>query len=149
MSGFEVVGVVLAVLPLAMRVIEDVKTGKGIIASLLRWQSLTNDLIRELNMQNLFLGFTVRTIIPGAATDDNALGLVSETTAADDFRDYLGPDTYLAFLQSLEAYNKALRGAVAKLMEILGLKTVGPDIKRAKDHSKLTFVYIGARSRAS
>lgn len=124
MSGFEVVGVVLGVVPLAITALEHAKTGKGIIGSLLRWECLTNDLIRELNLQNIFLDSSVRTMVANASIDGNTLAILRETSAAEDFRDYLGARMYVAFLQSLEVYKRSLTRAMAKLMEILGLETV-------------------------
>lgn len=124
MSGFEIVGVVLGAVPLAISALEHLKTGKGLIGSLLRWETLTNGLIRELNLQIIFLDSSIRNVVPNASTDENTLAILRQTPAAEHFKDYLGDRMYDAFLQSLEIYKESLKGAIAKLMGILGLETV-------------------------
>jgi hypothetical protein len=133
MSGFEVAGIVLGVIPLAISALEHYKAGKGLASSFIKWRGLLDTLIFRLKLQKTFFYLHILELLREARVPelDDRIDLTAEecvmilrnTKTAEEVRDYLG-GLYATFQDVLDRYEACLKAIVAKLGHIQRLPGV-------------------------
>ncbi|KAI0435595.1 hypothetical protein F4803DRAFT_545016 [Xylaria telfairii] len=127
MSGFEVAGVVLGVIPLIISSLEHYQAGKGLAASIVKWRGLLSKLIGRLRLQRTFFYLEMLQLLRAAAieevienydvTEEEFVLILRNVKHADEIKEYLGP-LYGTFLEILGAYEKCLKALASKLGHI-------------------------------
>lgn len=135
MSGFEVCGVVLGVIPLVISALEHYKAGKGVAAALVKWRGLLDTLIFRLKDQRIFFYLDILELLrnAGVAQSEDGIDLTAEQCVAvlrdrqngEEFREYLGL-LHDPFLEILSRYELCLKTIVAKIDHIRRLPDVSP-----------------------
>lgn len=127
MSGFEVCGVVLGVIPLVISALEHYKAGKGGVSSFMKWRGHLDTLIFRLKMQRTFFYLNILELLReagveeveegGDLTEADCLEVLRNAKRGDEIRDYLGL-LYDPFLEVLGRYEGCLKTIAAKLGHI-------------------------------
>lgn len=133
MSGVEVCGIVLGVLPLAISALEHYKTGKGAANTFVKWRGHLDTLIFRLKLQRTFFYLQVLELLRemGVAEMDSVIDLSEEECVAvlrdkqtgDEIREYLG-GLHDTFLEIMSRYERCLKTIVGKLGHIRRLQNV-------------------------
>ncbi|KAI0457325.1 hypothetical protein F5B21DRAFT_464007 [Xylaria acuta] len=127
MSGLEVAGVVLGVIPLVISSLEHYQAGKGLAASIVKWRGLLTKLIGRLKLQRTFFYLEMLQLLRAAAveevvdsygvTEEEFIVILRNAKHADEVKEYLGP-LYGTFLAILGRYEKCLKTLASKLGHI-------------------------------
>ena len=133
MSGFEVAGVVLGVIPLAISALEHYKAGKGVASSFLKWRGLLDTLIFRLKLQKTFFYLQILELLREARvpdlddridlTEEECVIILRSVKTGEEVQEYLG-GLYTTFQDVLERYEACLKTIVAKLGHIQRLPGV-------------------------
>lgn len=133
MSGFEVAGIVLAVLPLAIDALRRFQAGKSKVHVLLKYRGHFDRLIERLGDQAIEFRFHIMTLLreAGALTGDDIVDvsieecveLLQDPRLGEDMKQYLG-HLYDPFLERLARYENCLREIVGSLGHITRLPNV-------------------------
>ena len=78
MSGIEVAGVVLGVLPLVVTALEDYKEGLDPVKAFLRWERELPQFIRKLRNQHVHFQQTMRLLLEPITTDDELAEMLTD-----------------------------------------------------------------------
>ncbi|GKT47245.1 uncharacterized protein ColSpa_07426 [Colletotrichum spaethianum] len=141
MSGFELAGVILGVLPLVINALADYRDGKGTLNTLLKFQGLIDDLIHQLSTQKTAFYLDILQLLREARVpeilDDvdppeaRCVAVLRDSKTGDEVTRYLG-QLYPQFLEILGYYEKCLKDITSKLGNIVRLKTASPPTYEAK-----------------
>ncbi|KAK7728333.1 hypothetical protein SLS63_006781 [Diaporthe eres] len=127
MSGFEICGVVLGVIPLVISALEHYKAGKGVAATFVKWRGHLDTLIFRLKLQNTFFYLQIRELLREAQvaqlegqidlTEEQCMAVFRDKQTGEEIREYLGP-LYDTFMEVLGRYELCLKTIVAKIGHI-------------------------------
>ncbi|KAK7701650.1 hypothetical protein SLS64_010098 [Diaporthe eres] len=139
MSGFEICGVVLGVIPLVISALEHYKAGKGVAATFVKWRGHLDTLIFRLKLQNTFFYLQIRELLREAQvaqlegqidlTEEQCMAVFRDKQTGEEIREYLGP-LYDTFMEVLGRYELCLKTIVAKI----GLKTQQEYLAKEPSH---------------
>jgi len=134
MSGIEIAGIVLGVIPLVISALESYKAGKGTAASLVKWRGHLDTLIFRLKLQRTFFYLQVLELLREARvteiadevdlTEEECVSVLRDAKAGAQIRDFLGP-LHDTFLEVLGRYEGCLQEIASKLGHIKRLPNVG------------------------
>lgn len=129
MSGFEVAGVVLGVLPIVIKALSDYRAGKGLLATIGRSRGLVDDLLHRLKdhqrdfyldiLQLLREARVPEILAEGDPTPDRCVEILHAVQTGDEVKQYLGPHLFHEFLRILGYYDKNLGEITSKLGHII------------------------------
>ncbi|KAH8424890.1 uncharacterized protein LDX57_002635 [Aspergillus melleus] len=125
MSGFEVVGVILGVLPLVLKAGKELYLGGGLLKDWWRYEQTFNDFINDIDYEYYRLEALVRTLLNPLPIPDDRIELLlqangecwMDSTLQQELRERLG-DNYIRFMQTLED----LKFVVFEMIEILPIE---------------------------
>ncbi|KAF6810449.1 hypothetical protein CPLU01_15301 [Colletotrichum plurivorum] len=136
MSGSEVAGLVLGVLPLVINALAEYREGKGALSTLLKFKGLLDDLIHQLSTQKTAFYLDILQLLReakvSAILDDidppesRCISVLRDARTADEVKKYLG-QLYSPFLETLGCYEKCLKEITSKLETIVRPKTAAKD----------------------
>jgi hypothetical protein len=128
MSGLEVAGVVLGVLPLVIDALSDYRQGKGLLASVKKYRGLLDDLIHKLKIHKTTFYLDILELLREARvpeifedvdpSEEKCVGILRDTGTGPEVKKYLG-HLYDPFLEVLGFYEKYLKEITAKLGHIV------------------------------
>ena len=129
MSGFEVAGVVLGVIPLAISALEHYKAGKGTVATFMKFHGQLDTLIYRLKLQRTFFYLNVLELLRSAGveevvsksdiTEEECITVLQSAKNADEMNEYLGSgQLFVTFHDILARYETCLKAIVSKLGHI-------------------------------
>lgn len=134
MSGFEIAGIILGVLPLVITAVDDYKTGKGLYA-IWKFEGLLDDLKHRLSIQKTSFYLDILQLLREAKVsasgilDDvdpsevRCISVLRDAKTDDELKAYLGR-LYPQFLEILGCYEKYLKELTSKLENIVRPKNV-------------------------
>ncbi|OTA01363.1 hypothetical protein A9Z42_0016860 [Trichoderma parareesei] len=125
MSGFEVAGVVLGVIPLAISALEHYKAGKGTVATFMKFHGQLDTLIYRLKLQRTFFYLHILELLRSAGvrevvsrsdiSEEECIKLLQNVKNSDEIKEYLGTGhLFDTFHQILARYENCLKGIAAK-----------------------------------
>ncbi|KAJ8132384.1 hypothetical protein O1611_g1240 [Lasiodiplodia mahajangana] len=126
MSGLEVAGVVLSVIPLVISALEHYKAGKGAAATFLKWRDQLDTLIYRLKLQKCLLHLDLMELLRGAGvesaveedpTEEECLRVLRDSKNEQVVQEYLGT-VYNMFIDILGRYEACLTILAEKLSHI-------------------------------
>jgi hypothetical protein len=127
MSGFEVAGVVLAVIPLIIAALEHYKEGQGVASSVLKWRGHLDTLIFRLKLQKTLFYLQAMELLREAGvaeiadavdlTEEDCVRLLQDAKTGNDVKEYLG-HLYLTFEEIIGRYEICLKSVASKLGHI-------------------------------
>ena len=130
MSGFEVVGVVLAVAPLIISALENYKAGVHTIQRLYQWESQLLRLILSLKVQHAKFKLNLEKLLRAAAPDQNIQEVPEDYDSllwrghlALQVKRYLSTG-YEAFRLTVEEYEACVKRLAYKLRHVNRPKSV-------------------------
>ncbi|UKZ76991.1 hypothetical protein TrVFT333_004707 [Trichoderma virens FT-333] len=129
MSGFEVAGLVLGIIPLAISALEHYKAGQGVLATIIKFRGQLDTLIYRLKLQRTFFYLNILDLLRNAGvsevvnksdiSEEECINILRNTRSADEIKDYLGPGhLYDTFQEILTRYETCLKTIVSKLGHI-------------------------------
>ncbi|KAI0968543.1 hypothetical protein F4678DRAFT_474321 [Xylaria arbuscula] len=156
MSGFEVAGIVLGVLPLVISALSSYRQGCGVFASLRKSRGLLDDLIHQLKTQRTSFYLDILELLrearvpeileDGDPTEEKCIDILQDAKTGIPVQDYLG-QLYGPFLEILGYYEKYLREITSKLEHIIRPENAPKDdlvaIIRANKSPNPAFVIKG------
>ena len=74
MSGIEVAGIVLAVVPLIISALEDYKAGANKVAAFMQYRGMLDDLIHRSKTQRSIFYAVARVLLRAAGAEDSSIG---------------------------------------------------------------------------
>ncbi|CAJ2507319.1 Uu.00g085050.m01.CDS01 [Anthostomella pinea] len=136
MSGFEIAGVVLGVIPLLISAIEDYKSGKSTMAAFVQYRGHLETLTFRLKYQKLAFYFDILELLRSAQvreaeigadmTEQECLMVLNDAKNGTQVREYLGIH-YDAFIGVLRRYEECLQTIARKLRHITRLPQMAKD----------------------
>ncbi|KAI3317382.1 hypothetical protein HD806DRAFT_515334 [Xylariaceae sp. AK1471] len=136
MSGFEVAGIVLGAIPLLISALEHFKTGRGAVATFVKYNGLLDDLLHRLGTQRLLFYFDILQLLRNAGvegvvdragvTEDDCLLILQDAKTGIQLQEYLGLH-YDTFLNTLGRYENCLKKIAKKLKHIRRLPDAAKD----------------------
>ncbi|TFA98047.1 hypothetical protein CCMA1212_010227 [Trichoderma ghanense] len=151
MSGFEVAGVVLGVIPLAISALEHYKAGKGTVATFMKFHGQLDTLIYRLKLQRTFFYLNILELLRSAGvrevvnksdiTEDECIAVLQNAKNAEEFKEYLGScHLFDTFHEILARYETCLTAIAAKnnLKAILEYNPVGASSFAFKERLSFT-----------
>lgn len=128
MSGFDVAGVVLGVIPLIISALEDYKAGKGVATALVKWRGLLDTLIFRLKLQKTLFYLQVMELLRDAGvsgladavdiSEEDCVKALRDAQTGEEVEEYLGY-LYPTFLEIIERYENCLKAIASKLGHIV------------------------------
>jgi hypothetical protein len=129
MSGFEVAGVVLGVIPLAISALEHYKAGKGTVATFMKFHGQLDTLIYRLKLQRTFFYLHILELLRSAGvrevisrsdiSEEECIKLLQNVKNTEEIKEYLGTGhLFDTFHQILARYENCLKTIVSKLGHI-------------------------------
>ncbi|KAI0459542.1 hypothetical protein F5B21DRAFT_455242 [Xylaria acuta] len=127
MSGFEIAGVILGVIPLIISALENYQTGKGIAASIINWKGLLQDLIFRLKLQRKIFYLDILELMRSAQvsqlsgtidpTEEQCVMILRSIENSQETRRYFGSfhDTFLDILRRYETCLKTVAGKINRI----------------------------------
>ena len=121
MSGFEVVGIALGVLPIVLRSVDVYKDSIRRVGTTLRKRKHVEKLARALLLQQQILEETVKSVILACgcenvgALEEDPFGYFGDVDLRDRIEDYLGPKNSIAFIGLLTANNNIIQKVAQNL----------------------------------
>ena len=121
MSGFEVVGVTLAILPIVLYSVDAYKDSIRRVGTTLRKRKYVEKLARALLLQQQILEETVKIVVLAtgcdniAALEDNPFEYFGSEDVRERVEDYLGQKNCIAFICLLTANNDILKKVAKNL----------------------------------
>ena len=115
MSGFEVVGIALGVLPIVLRSIDEYKDSIRRVGTTIRKRKYVEKLARALLLQQQMLEETVKSVILACgcenvgALEEDPFGYFSNEDVRERVEDFLGPKNSTAFVGLLIANNDVVK----------------------------------------
>lgn len=138
MSGIEICGVVLGVIPIVISALERYKAGKGAAAVFVKWRGHLDTLIFRLKLQNTFFYLQIRELLREAQvaqlegqidlTEEQCLAVFSDKQACEEVQEYLGP-LHDTFMEVVSRYELCFKTIVAKIGHIRRFPNVSPTLK--------------------
>jgi hypothetical protein len=127
MSGLEVAGIVLGVIPLVISALEHYKGGRGVASSIVKWRGHLDTLIFRLKLQRTFFYLHILELLRAAdvvdledcvdLTEEECIVILRDAKTAKEFQEYLG-SLYGTFLEVLGRYETCLKTIVGKIGHI-------------------------------
>lgn len=134
MSGFEVAGVVLGVLPLVIGALSKYREERGTIATLMKYGGLLDDLIHHLKEQKRYFYLDILHLLREARVpeilddidppEERCVAVLRDARTSQEVMEYLGR-LYEDFLDTLGCYETCLKGITSKLSNIARLDNAG------------------------
>ena len=121
MSGFEVVGVALGVLPIVLRSVDVYKESIRRVGTTIRKRKHVEKLARALLLQQQILEETVKAVILSCgcenvgALEEDPFEYFSNSDIRERVEDYLGPKNSIAFIGLLTTNNNIIRKVAENL----------------------------------
>lgn len=115
MSGFEVVGVALAVIPIVLQCVDVYKDSIRRVGTTIRKRKHVEKLARALLLQQQILEETVKSVVLACgcenvgALEEDPFGYFSDEDIRERVEDYLGPKNSIAFVGLLTANNDIVK----------------------------------------
>lgn len=133
MSGFEIAGVVLAVLPLVISALEHYKSGAGAASSFVKWRGHLDTLLFRLKTQRTLFYLNAMILLRAAGVDDltsqdeeACVRVLMERETGKMVEEYLD-FTYSTFESIIREYERCLKLIVQKLVNIKRVPDVRSD----------------------
>ncbi|KAI1654574.1 hypothetical protein F4813DRAFT_398914 [Daldinia decipiens] len=129
MSGFEIAGVILGVIPLVISAVEDYKASKGALASMLQWKVLLSHLTQALLDQKLAFHLDIVELLrlvgveevvnrSGIPSEEECVQILRKMTDSDEMKEFFD-SFHNKFLEILRRYESRLKTIVTKLTHIV------------------------------
>lgn len=135
MSGLEICGVVLGVIPLVISALEHYKAGKGAAAAFVKWRGHLDTLIFRLKLQNTFFYLQIRELLREAQvaqlegqidlTEEQCMAVFRDKQTGEEVKEYLGP-LHDTFVEVVGRYELCLKTIVTKIGHIRRFPNVSP-----------------------
>jgi len=115
MSGFEIVGVLLGVLPIVLQSVDLYKQSIRRVGTTIRKRKHVEKLARALLLQQQILEETVKSVVLACgcenigALEENPFGYFSNKDVQERVEEYLGPNSSIAFIDLLTANNNVVK----------------------------------------
>lgn len=115
MSGFEVVGVALAVIPIVLQSVDLYKDSIRRVGTTIRKRKHVEKLARALLLQQQILEETVKSVVLACgcenvgALEEDPFGYFSDEDVRERVEDYLGPKNSIALVGLLTANNDIVK----------------------------------------
>ena len=115
MSGFEIVGIALGVLPIVLQSVDVYKDSIRRVGTTIRKRKHVEKLARALLLQQQILEETVKSVVLACgcenvgALEEDPLGYFSSEDVRERVEDYLGPKNSIAFVGLLTANNSVVK----------------------------------------
>ncbi|KAK3358778.1 hypothetical protein B0T25DRAFT_577022 [Lasiosphaeria hispida] len=137
MSGFEIAGVVLGVIPIVIKALSAYQEGKGYFAIMHKSHGLVDKLIHSLRTQRLHFYLDVlellrearvpEVLIEGDPAPERCIEILQAAKTGDEVEQYLGPHLFHDFLETLGFYEKYLKEITSKLGHIVRPRNAAKD----------------------
>ncbi|KLU88272.1 hypothetical protein MAPG_07259 [Magnaporthiopsis poae ATCC 64411] len=137
MSGFEIAGIVLGVMPIVINALSAYQAGRGPLATLRKSRGLLDVLIHKLTIQQGDFYFDMLELLREArvpeilAETDPTLERCAEilqvVKTGDEVERYLGPQLFGSFLGMLRFYETYLKQITSKLSHIVRPRNAAKD----------------------
>lgn len=128
MSGFEIAGVVLGVIPIVIEALSAYRAGKGLIATMRKSRGLVDELIHKLRTQRMHFYLDIlellrearvpEILMEGDPTPDKCVEILQAVKTGNEVEQYLGSQLFRDFLEILGFYEKYLKEITSKLGHI-------------------------------
>ena len=130
MSGFEVVGIALGVLPILLRSVDVYKDSIRRVGTTIRKRKHVEKLARALLLQQQILEETVKSVILACgcenvgALEEDPFGYFGNSDLQERVEDYLGPKNSIAFIGLLTTNNNTIRKVAENLSGLVPVHQV-------------------------
>lgn len=130
MSGFEVVGIALGVLPILLRSVDVYKDSIRRVGTTIRKRKHVEKLARALLLQQQILEETVKSVILACgcenvgALEEDPFGYFGNSDLRERVEDYLGPKNSIAFIGLLTTNNNTIRKVAENLSGLVPVHQV-------------------------
>lgn len=129
MSGFEVAGLVLGIIPLAISALEHYKAGRGVVATFVKFHGQLDTLIYRLKLQRTFFYLNILDLLRNAGvsevvnktdiSEEECITILRNAKTAEEIRDYIASEhLYDTFDEILRRYETCLKAIISKLGHI-------------------------------
>jgi hypothetical protein len=129
MSGFEIAGVVLGVIPIVIKALSAYREGQGFFATMRKSHGLVDELIHKLKTQQMFFYFDIlellrearvpEILMEGDPTPDKCVEILQAVKTGNEVEQYLGLQLFHDFLEILGFYENYLKEITSKLGHIV------------------------------
>ncbi|KAL6833602.1 hypothetical protein J3E69DRAFT_324512 [Trichoderma sp. SZMC 28015] len=129
MSGFEVAGLVLGIIPLAISALEHYKAGRGVVATFVKFHGQLDTLIYRLKLQRTFFYLNILDLLRNAGvsevvnktdlSEEDCITILRNAKTAEEIREYIASEhLYDTFDEILRRYETCLKAIISKLGHI-------------------------------
>lgn len=125
MSGFEVVGVALAVIPIVLQSVDLYKDSIRRVGTTIRKRKHVEKLARALLLQQQILEETVKSVVLACgcenvgALEEDPFGYFSDEDVRERVEDYLGPKNSIALVGLLTANNDIVKKVAENILGLV------------------------------
>ncbi|KAI9147399.1 hypothetical protein HJFPF1_12419 [Paramyrothecium foliicola] len=129
MSGFEIAGVVLGIIPIVVEALSTYRDGKGLLAIIRKSHILVDELIHKLRTQRVHFYLDILELLreaevpeiltEGDPTPDRCIEILQAVKTGIEIEQYLGPQLFRNFLEIIGFYETYLKKIISKLDHII------------------------------
>lgn len=150
MSGFEVVGIALAVIPIVLQSVDVYKDGIRRVGTTIRKRKHVEKLARALLLQQQILEETVKSVVLACgcenigALEEDPFEYFNNEDVRERVEDYLGPKNSIAFVSLLTANNDIVKKVAENISGLVPTHKVSfpfPIFKCNSPHIKIHTEY--------
>lgn len=128
MSGLEVSGLVLGAIPLLISALEHYKSGRGAVATFMKFHGQLDTLIYRLKLQKTFFYLNILDLLRNAGveeamntdlSEEDCIRILRNAKSSNEVQEYLGTrHLYETFIEILSRYETCLKTIAGKLDHI-------------------------------
>ncbi len=147
MSGFEIAGIVLGVMPIVISALSAYQDRKGLLVTLRKSRGLVDELIHKLTTQRTHFYLDILELLrearvpeilaEGDPSPDKCVEILQIVKTGDEVERYFGPQLFGDFLEMLGFYETYLKQITSKLGYIVRPENAS--------QPRLSFIAIRAR----
>ena len=130
MSGFEILGIALGVLPIVLQSVDVYKDSIRRVGTTIRKRKHVEKLARALLLQQQILEETAKSVVLACgcenvgALEETPFGYFSDEDVRERVEDYLGPKNSIAFVGLLTANNEVVKKVAKNISGLVSARQV-------------------------
>ena len=136
MSGFEVLGIALGVLPIVLQSVDVYKDSIRRVGTTIRKRKYVEKLARALLLHQQILEETVKSVVLAggceniSALEEDPIGYFNNEDVQERVEDYLGPKNSIAFVGLLHANNDTVKKVAKNISGLIPAHQVNFPFRR-------------------